>query len=156
DVVVGRGVRVTVEPRTANVLRIDSRTRLYEGVLIMLKGGEVRIGPDCQLRRNTLFNVAGQLEMSGGDVISWGSHLHCARSVRLDRLVVLAEQVTISDSSHYFTEPDHFVYHNVRTAPVVIGANTWLCPKVTVTRGVTIGSHCIIGSNSVVHRDVPP
>ena len=156
DVQVGRGVQVTVEPRTANVLRIASETRLDERVLIMLKGGEVRIGQGCLLRRGTILNVAGRLEIGDGNLLSWSSYIHCSDSVRLDRLVVLAEQVTISDSSHYFTEPDEFVYHNVRTAPVLIGANTWLCPKATVTRGVAVGSHCIIASNSVVHRDVPP
>jgi acetyltransferase-like isoleucine patch superfamily enzyme len=156
DVRVGRGVQVTVEPRSANVLRVESGTRLDDQVLIMLKGGQVRIGAGCHLRRGTILNVAGELEMVGGNVLSWDSHVHCAESVRLDRLASTAEQVTISDSGHYFTEPDDFFYDNVRTAPVVIGANTWLCPKATVTSGVTIGSHCIIASNSVVDRNVPP
>jgi acetyltransferase-like isoleucine patch superfamily enzyme len=156
DVRVGRGVQVTVQPRSVNVLRVESGTRLDERVLIMLKGGEVRIGAGCHLRRDTVLNVAGKLEMAGGNVLSWASLVHCAESVRLDRLASAAEHVTISDSSHFFTEPDDFFYHNLRTAPVVIGANTWLCPKATVTSGVTIGSHCIVASNSVVDRDVPP
>jgi acetyltransferase-like isoleucine patch superfamily enzyme len=156
DVRVGRGVQVTVEPRSTNILSIASGTRLDDRVLIMLKGGEVRIGPDCHLRRDAILNVAGKLEMAGGNVLSWASHVHCRESVRLDRLASMAEQVTISDSTHFFTEPDDFFYDNVRTAPVVIGANTWLCPKATVTSGVTIGSHCIIASNSVVDRPVPP
>jgi acetyltransferase-like isoleucine patch superfamily enzyme len=66
-----------------------------------------------------------------------------------------AENVTIADSTHFFTEPEAHWYHNVRTAPIHVGTNTWLCPKVSVVSGVDIGSHCIVGSNSVVTRSVP-
>jgi acetyltransferase-like isoleucine patch superfamily enzyme len=38
---------------------------------------------------------------------------------------------------------------------VTIGRNTWLCPKSTVTMGVTIGDFCVIGSGVTVTRDVP-
>jgi maltose O-acetyltransferase len=67
----------------------------------------------------------------------------------------LAELVTIADSSHYFTTPDKWFYENVRTAPVRIGTNTWLCPRVSVASGVTIGSHAIVAANTLVTKQVP-
>ena len=36
-----------------------------------------------------------------------------------------------------------------------IGAFTWIASDVTVLRGVRIGEHCIIGSRSLVTRNVP-
>jgi acetyltransferase-like isoleucine patch superfamily enzyme len=107
------------------------------------------------LRRDVLLNVSGDLTFVEGDIMSWGTTIHCAESVRLEPLVGAAEDVTISDSAHYFTTPDTFFYMNTRTKPVVIGANTWLCPKATVTQGVRIGSHCIVASNSVAISDIP-
>ncbi len=37
-----------------------------------------------------------------------------------------------------------------------IGDNAWLGKGVVVTGGVEIGERAVIGSNSVVTRDVPP
>jgi acetyltransferase-like isoleucine patch superfamily enzyme len=155
DVVIGRDVRVTFEPHTRNVLQIGPQSRLEDRVLVQLKGGTIRIGDRVQIRRDCVLNVAGELTDDGDTPISWGSIIHCSTRIHLERMVGLAEQVTLADSSHYFTEPDAHFWHNVRTGSIEIGANTWLCPKVTVTRDVKIGSHCIIGAGSVVVDEVP-
>lgn len=39
--------------------------------------------------------------------------------------------------------------------PVAIGDNVWLGGSVTVTPGVTIGDHSIVGAGSVVTKDIP-
>ena len=155
DVRIARGVRVEVEPRIRMEVRLGPRTRFDEGVYLLLKGGRLDCGPGTWLRRDVIVNVSGDLTFVDGNIMSWGTTIHCAESVRLEPLAGAAEDVTISDSSHYFTTPDTFFYMNTRTKPVVIGANTWLCPKATVTQGVSIGSHCIIASNSVAIVDVP-
>jgi acetyltransferase-like isoleucine patch superfamily enzyme len=155
DLRLGRGVRFTVDPRTHTVLRIGARSRLDDRVLVLLKGGRIDLGEDTWLRRDVILNVSGHLQLVRNNVLSWGVVVHCAESVRLEPMASAAEAVTVADSTHFFTEPDAFFYHNTRTAPIVVGANTWLCPKVTVTPDVTIGSHCIIASNSVVIADVP-
>ena len=43
----------------------------------------------------------------------------------------------------------------MKTAPIEVGFNTWICPKATIAPGVTVGDHCIIAGNSVVTSDVP-
>lgn len=155
DVRLGRRIRVEVEPRIRMKVRFGPRTRLDDGVLLLLKGGTLDCGPGTWLRRDVVVNVSGELVLVDGNIMSWGTTLHCAESVRFEPLASAAEGVTVSDSSHYFTDPETFFYMNTRTEPVVIGANTWLCPKSTVTQGVRIGSHCILASNSVAISDVP-
>lgn len=155
DLLVGRDVRVTVEPGTRNVLRIGPGSRLDDRVLVMLKGGTVELGPRVEIRRDVVLNVAGVLRVEGDTPISWGSVLHCSSEVVLERMVGLAEQVTIADSSHYFTTPDAHFWHNVRSGPIRVGRNTWICPKATVVRGADIGACCIVGSGSVVTGRVP-
>ncbi|MCU1484479.1 MAG: acyltransferase [Actinomycetia bacterium] len=155
DVRLGRGLRVEIDPDTRNVLRVGTGTVIGDRVHLILRGGAILLGPRVQVRKDSTLNVAGRLEMGESSVFGYGCTIHCAESIVLEPLAGCAEQVTLADSSHYFTEPDEWFYDNVRTAPIHIGANTWLCPKVTVTSGVTIGSHAIVGANSVVHKDVP-
>ena len=42
-----------------------------------------------------------------------------------------------------------------RSAPVRMGDHIWVGARVMVMKGVTIGSHSIIGAHSLVTRDVP-
>lgn len=155
DIEIGRRVRIEVRPGTRNRLRVAPGVRLGDDVTIALWGGEVTLGPDVDIRRRCVLNVAGRLELAGGNFLSWGSTVHCADSVRFDEKAAASEYVTVTDSSHHFTEPDAFWYHNARASAVAIGFNSWLAAKSTVTRGVTIGRHCVVAANSVVIRDVP-
>jgi len=155
DVRIGRGVRVTFEAWTHNVLHVGPGCSIDDGVLIQLKGGSVVLAERVELRRNVVLNVAGRLVCEGDNPISWNSVIHCSNAVTLAPMVGLAEQVTIADSSHYFTAPDDHFWHNVRVGEVHVGRNTWICPKVTLARGARVGAHCIVGSNSVVVGEVP-
>ena len=155
DVRIGSDVRVVFEPWSHNVLSIGPGSVLGDRVLIQLKGGTIRIGDRMDIRRDCVLNVAGNLVMEGDGPISWMSVIHCSNDIHLGRMVGFAEHVTLADSSHYFTEPDAHWYHNVRTGTIDIGRNTWLCPKVTITRNVRVGAHCIVGAGSVVTSDVP-
>ena len=155
DLVVGRQVRVTFEPGSSNVLRLGPGSRIEDRVLIALKGGSIEGGDRIEIRRDVVLNVAGRLRLEGDTPISWGCVVHCSNDVLLERMAGIAEQVTIADSSHYFTTPDEHFWHNVRKGSVRVGRNTWICPKVTLARGADVGANCIVGSNSVVTGVVP-
>lgn len=155
DVRLGRNIRVELAPDTRNVVRLGAGTLVGDDVRFMLKGGEVLAGERTQIRHGCTLNVSGRLELHDGCAISYGCFIHCADSVVLEPLAGLAELCTVADSAHYFTTPDVWFYDNVRTRPVRIGANTWLCPRVSVASGVTIGSHAIVAANSLVTKDVP-
>lgn len=155
DVWLGRDVRVTVEPGSRNRLVIGPGSRLEDRVLVMLKGGTVVLGPRVELRRNVILNVAGTLLLRGDNPVSWNSVIHCSQRVEFAEMAGLAEQVTVADSSHYWTTPEDHFWHNVRTGEIYIGRNTWICPKVTLARGAHVGDHCLVASNSVVIGPVP-
>lgn len=40
--------------------------------------------------------------------------------------------------------------------PIRIGNHVWIGGQVVINPGVSIGDHCVIGSGSVVTRDIPP
>ena len=155
DVVIGRGLTVEVDVATHSVLRLGVGSSLGDRVHLAFKGGSLLGGERVEIRRDCVVNLTGTLRLDGDNPVSWGSVLHCSEDIHLAQKVGLAEQVTIADSSHYFTTPDEHFWHNVRTGTVRVGTNTWLCPKAVLTRGADVGRNCIVGSGSVVTGVVP-
>lgn len=46
-------------------------------------------------------------------------------------------------------------HHLARVEPVTIGNDVWICGKVTITPGVTIGDNVVVAAGAVVTKDVP-
>ena len=113
DVWLGTDIRVTVEPGSRNRLAVAPGSRIEDRVLIMLKGGDVDLGPRSELRRGVVLNVAGALVLRSDNPVSWNSVIHCSNRVELAPMAGLAEQVTIADSSHFWTTPEEHFWHNV-------------------------------------------
>jgi acetyltransferase-like isoleucine patch superfamily enzyme len=155
SLVVGKDVTVTVDPGTRSVMRFGAGCLLGDRVLIALKGGQLLVGDEVDIRRDCVLSITGRLRIDGQSPISWGCVFHCSEDIHLETRVGLAEQVTVADSSHFFVDATSHFWHNVKKSPVRIGENTWLCPKATVTRGADIGTRCIVGSGSVVTGVVP-
>ncbi len=155
DVLVGRGVRFVFAPGTTNELLVGQGCLIEDAVRVQLKGGAVHLGERVQVRRMTLMNVAGRLEIGDDTIVSWGCVLHCSEGIRIGPRVLIGEYSTFADSSHYFTAPDETAWHNVRSAPIEVGTGTWLGAKATVARGAQVGAHCIVAGNSLVVGRVP-
>lgn len=150
---IGRAVRVRVDREVGGSLLVGAHSRLDDGVEIRLSGGDLRIGEWVEIRRGAAFMVAGRVELTGPNLVSWGAVVHGDEHVHLDAHVVLSEHVTITDSTHEHVE-DRWHLDQVTTAPVRVGADTWIGAKATITPGVTIGARCVIGAGAVVTRDV--
>lgn len=41
-------------------------------------------------------------------------------------------------------------------APVLIGRNSYIGSQTVISKGVTIGDHCVVGACSFVNKDLPP
>lgn len=156
DVRFGKDIAITVWPGSRNVVRIGAGSRIGDRVLFILNDGRIDLGQDVEVRRDTSFMMwGGSLELAGGNILSWANVIHCASSIRLGPLTSTNEFVTIVDSSHYFTTPDEFFYHNTKTGPIEVGRNTWICSKATLARNAKVGDHCIVAGNSIVTGEVP-
>lgn len=51
--------------------------------------------------------------------------------------------------------PD-FIYADKPSKPVIIGNDVWIGRNVTILQGVNIGDGAVLGTNTVVAKDVPP
>lgn len=136
-------------------LHVGEHTTIDDGVEIRFRGdGSVRIGDWSELRRDVRIVAAGDVVLDGQNLLSWGVVLHCDEGIALHRQAVLSEHVSVTDSVHDHAEGEWHL-DRLRTAPVVIGTDTWVGAKATITHGVTVGAHCVVGAGAVVTRDVP-
>lgn len=91
-------------------------------------------------------------------------HITAVSKVRIGNNVLMASKIFISDSNHGSYNGNDFD-SNPKTPPsiralsfneVSIEDNVWLGEFVSVLPGVTIGRGTIVGSGSVVSKDLPP
>ncbi len=107
----------------------------------------------------------GVLLTLGDDVqVNDSVHIAAHHGVRIGNRVLLASNVFISDHNHGTYSGDG-VHSEPRSAPalrplssgpVVVEDDVWVGEFVTILPGVTVGRGSVIGSMSVVTRDVPP
>lgn len=75
--------------------------------------------------------------------------------------VTIGDYVYMGPNCNIFT-PCHPIHHELRkekvteyALPVTVGSHSWIGGDVVITPGVTIGENCVIGTGSVVTKDIP-
>ena len=106
---------------------------------------------------NTAWDRPGPAIVIGDDVaIRPHVTISAGERVVIEDGVVIAAFTTIIDSDHTFANGiPNGLRNPIVTAPVRVGAGTWIGERVAVLRGADIGRCCIIGSNSVVSGEIP-
>lgn len=96
------------------------------------------------------------LRIQLGTTIGHFVHLIASESVTIEKNVLIADKVFISDSSHNYEDIEKPIkQQGIKiSAPVIIGEGSWIGENVCVC-GASIGKHCVIGANSVVTSDIP-
>jgi hypothetical protein len=149
--------RYVLEPGARVVFGAGVHADRTPGGLIVIAGRDARIeiGAGTWLRGETepvrIVAFEGAMLRLGPDSFLNGCHLSAKRSVVLGRRawVGLGSRVFDSDQHDYDAERSEVI------APVEIGDYTWVAADVTILKGVRIGSHSIVGTRSLVTRDVP-
>jgi acetyltransferase-like isoleucine patch superfamily enzyme len=104
---------------------------IYDSSLVL---GDVQVGEQTWIGPYTILDGSGGLSIGSWCSISAGVQLYTHDSV--------AWALTRGQA-------------NYAQAPTSIGDCCYLGPLTIVEKGVTIGSHCVIGANSLVNRDIP-
>jgi len=136
-------------------LRVGRGVRLGRGVDIsVVRGASLDVGDRVQIDSHVRLTAEGDLAIGPDSYVGVGSIIVSANRVTIGRDALIAAYVTIRDQDHRI-EARPFREQSLISVPVEIGDNVWLGTKVTVLRGVEIGSNCVIGANSVVTRPIP-
>jgi acetyltransferase-like isoleucine patch superfamily enzyme len=127
-------------------------------------GSNLTTGKGCRieaypyLSQDCIISFGKNIEMN--DYV----HITGLRKVSIGDNVLMASKIYISDSNHGTykgrngdTHPESIARtRHVTGDPVTIEDNVWIGESVSVLSGVTIGRCSIIGSNSVVSKNIPP
>ncbi len=71
--------------------------------------------------------------------------------------VMFAQNILLSGLNHGFENPDIApALQKISTAQITVENDVWIGGNVSVTAGVTIGKHSVIGAGSVITKSVPP
>jgi acetyltransferase-like isoleucine patch superfamily enzyme len=126
-------------------------------------GSKLTIGVGC--RFEAYNNQKSKKSLIFGKNIQLNDYVHITamNNVVIGDNVLMASKIYISDCSHGFysgeemdSSPEqHPIDRSYNISEVVIEDNVWLGEFVSVLPGVTIGKGAIIGSNSVVTKDIP-
>ena len=118
-------------------------------------GNNVVIGKDC-----SFWMEGNNLSITIGDDVTMTSSVHllcqeCNNKIVIGRDCMFANHITIRTSDSH---PIYDTVSNQRTncpKDVIIGGHVWIAPQVDVMKGVTIGSNSVIGTKTIVTKDVP-
>lgn len=150
------GTWVTIAPGVSGALHVGAEAHVQRHVTIHLRGGEVILGPRCEIRPGVAVHaVAGRLDVGREVLLSYRVVVHCDAGIRIGANTIIGEHSTLTDSRHHHEGDDPRVYHNISVDPIEIGSNCWLAASVTVTMGTSIGDHCTVAAHSVVRGVVP-
>src|SRR5437867_1941088 len=76
---------------------------------------------------------------------------YCVDRIELERGAIVSQYAYLCSASHDFRSPDF----DLVTAPIRIGAGSWIAARVFIGPGVSIGPRSVVAACSVVVRDVP-
>ena len=77
--------------------------------------------------------------------------------VKIGSNVNFAQNVTVSGLDHNYKDASKRIdEQGVSTSLISIDDNVWIGANSVITKGITIGKHCLIAAGSVIGKDVPP
>jgi len=118
-------------------------------------GAEISIGEGSWLRteiapvRIVAFQGA-RIELGPEGFLN-GCHLSAKSELRCGRRAWIGTGSRVFDSDQHDLDAEH----PEATQAVTIGDCVWVASDVTILRGVTIGEHSVIGTRSLVTRNIP-
>jgi acetyltransferase-like isoleucine patch superfamily enzyme len=120
------------------------------------RGAEISVGEGTWLRTEIapvhIIAFDGARITLGASGFLNGCHLSAKRELRTGRRAWIGLGSRVFDSDQHDLDSEHPEV----TQPVSIGDCVWVASDVTILRGVTIGEHSVIGTRSLVTRDIPP
>ena len=139
-------------------LHISPKAQVVLGDDVMLTSGFAGNPTACSLRTGLWCLKNAKLEI-GDNTGIFGSTILCSGSVTIGSNVLIAGGTHIYDNDFHSLDPairHQGIDENIPPSPVRIGDQCWIGSRCIILKGVTIGYQSVIGSGSVVTKDIPP
>jgi acetyltransferase-like isoleucine patch superfamily enzyme len=98
----------------------------------------------------------GRVEIGAKTVMGQECTISAYQHVRIGEQCVIADRAMFIDFDHGVVEVDRPIrQQGIYKRDVIVGSNVWIGYGACILRGVSVGDNSIVGTNSVVTRDVP-
>ncbi len=98
----------------------------------------------------------GHVEIGDKTVMGQECTISAYQRVRIGAQCVIADRTMFIDFDHGVVEVDRPIrQQGIYMEDVLVGSNVWIGYGACILRGVKVGDNSVIGTNSVVTRDVP-
>jgi len=114
-------------------------------------GRFVWLGDDTKVRCHE-----GKVEIGAKSVLGQECTISAYKHVRIGEQCVIADRAMFIDFDHGVVEVERPIRsQGIYTRDVEVGSNVWIGYGACILRGVSVGDNAIVGTNSVVTKDVP-
>jgi acetyltransferase-like isoleucine patch superfamily enzyme len=109
------------------------------------------LGQGCKIRVHE-----GEVSIGAKSVLGQECTISAYQHVSIGRECIIADRVMLIDFDHGTVEVERPIREQgIYKRDVHVGHNVWIGYGACILRGVRVGNNCVIGTNSVVTRDVP-
>jgi acetyltransferase-like isoleucine patch superfamily enzyme len=147
------------------LLKLRYRGRLQtDGICFICPGVQLEIGRKATLHVGRWAWIGhgskirvheGEVQIGAKTVMGQECTISAFQHVSIGRECILADRVMLIDFDHGVTEVDRPIrVQGIYKRDVNVGHNVWIGYGACVLRGVSIGDNSIVGTNSVVTRQV--
>lgn len=139
-------------------MRTDGMAFLGRGLALQVgRGAELRLGRHCWIGDGTKIRChEGVVEIGPKTVMGQECTISAYQRVRIGAECVIADRAMFIDFDHGVVEVERPIRsQGIYMRDVVVGSNVWIGYNASILRGVRVGDNSIIGTNSVVTKDVP-
>ncbi len=148
------------------LLKLRHGRRLQtDGICFICPGVKLEIGPRATLRIGRWAWLGhgckirvheGEVSIGAKTVIGQECTISAYQHVSIGRECIIADRVMLIDFDHGVTEVERPIRaQGIYKRDVRVGHNVWIGYGACVLRGVSVGENSVIGTSSVVTRDVP-
>ena len=125
--------------------------------LQIAKRAELRLGRFAWIGDGTKIRChEGVVEIGPKTVFGQECTISAYQRVRIGEGCVIADRAMFIDFDHGVTEVERPIRHQgIYKRDTIIGSNVWIGYNACFLRGVRVGDNSIVGTNSVVTKDVP-
>lgn len=145
-------------------LRLRGRLQL-DGLAFICPGVQLEIGRDAVLRLGRWSWIGhgckvrvheGECAIGAKTVLGQECTISAFQHVSIGRECIIADRVMFIDFDHGVVEVERPIrLQGIYKRDVRIGHNVWIGYGACFLRGVTVGDNCVVGTSSVVTKDVP-
>jgi acetyltransferase-like isoleucine patch superfamily enzyme len=148
-------------------LKLRWRGRLQtDGLCFVGPGVELEIGRDAVVKLGRWSWIGhgtkiraheGVVEIGAKSVLGQECTISSFQHVSIGRECIVADRVMLIDFDHGVVEEERPIrLQGIYKRDVRVGHNCWIGYGACLLRGATVGDNCIIGTSTVVTKDLPP